>query len=132
NAVDKDGFEAGRPRGGWAPGGPIVQSRGWFAAPGHSTSKRSRRRDTNYQSVAVGNGAEPPAVAGVEKSVSESAMRVRRIRTRSGETAGLVRFLPRSTHRFESAVPKACSSRFGWGARRVSSGSRRASGRFLE
>jgi len=38
----------------------------------------------------------------------------------------LVRFLPRSSHRFDSAVPKACSPRFGWGARRVLSGNRRS------
>jgi hypothetical protein len=42
----------------------------------------------------------------------------------------LARFLPRSSHRFDSVVPKACTSRFGWGVRRVSSGNRRASGCF--
>jgi hypothetical protein len=37
------------------------------------------------------------------------------IRTRTGE-APVGAFSSTSSHRFDSAVPKACSSRFGWGA----------------
>jgi hypothetical protein len=38
---------------------------------GHATSKRPRRQDANYQSLGAGNGAEPPAVGGVEKSAGK-------------------------------------------------------------
>ena len=38
----------------------------------HATSKRSRPRDANYQSLGAGTALEPPAVAGVEKSARET------------------------------------------------------------
>ena len=55
---------------------PLVGLRGGAVfGLGHAPSKRPLRRDANYQSLGARNGAEPPAVAGVEKSAGQARPR---------------------------------------------------------